>query len=249
MRKMNKEKRGELTTAQLVTIIVLIASFVIILSLFFRLDLGKTSDQEICHNSVVLKGQTKIVSGPLDCKTNYLCISANSDCTDFSASEVVKVSTDTEKIKDETMKAIADAMSSCWYEFGEGEIDYASGSVFGNKACAVCSIVNLDNSLKDVSISYDEFYNYLKTTKKTDSQTYLQYLYSTNNIGDFNNFYLTNYLSNNLDPNKEYFILTGISKKAVWGLFGKANPIPITIMEKTSDNYNLIGCDQFLTKA
>ena len=241
-----ESKKGELTTQQIVILIVLIVSFVIILFLIFRLNLGGTTNEEICHNSVVLNGQSSLTSGPLNCKTDYLCISASNSCTDFSSSNTATVpSGDKTKI----MKALADEMSTCWYEFGEGQVDYASGSALGNKICALCSIVNFDSSLKSSKISYNDFYNYLKTTKKTDTQTYLQYLYSTNNLDDFNNFYLTNYLSNTIDPSKEYFILTGISKKPVWGLFGKANQIPVTIMEKTPENYNTIGCDQFVTKA
>lgn len=247
--KMKKieSKKGELTTQEIVILIVLIISFVIILFLLFRLNLGGTTNEEICHNSVVLNGQSSLTSGPLNCKTDYLCISAGSSCSDFSASNTVKVSSGD---KTQIMKALADEMSSCWSEFGEGQIDYSSGSVFGNKACAICSIVSFDSSVKTAKISYIDFYTYLSTTKKTDTQTYLQYLYSTNSLSDFQSFYLTNYLSSNsIDPSKQYFILTGISKKPVWGLLGKENQIPVTIMEKTPENYNTIGCDQFLTKA
>ncbi|MGA2130428.1 MAG: hypothetical protein ABSG05_02320 [Candidatus Pacearchaeota archaeon] len=242
-----KNKKGELTTQEIVILIVLIISFVIILFLLLRLNLGGTTNEEICHNSVVLNGQSSLASGPLNCKTDYLCISGgSSNCINFFSSNKISV---VQNNKTQVMKVLADKMSTCWSEFGEGQIDYASGSVFGNKLCALCSIVNFDSSLKNSQISYKDFYTYLQTTKKTDTQTYLQYLYSTNNLDDFNSFYLTNYLSNSIDTSKEYFILTGISKKSVWGLFGKANQIPVTIMEKTPENYNTIGCDQFITKA
>ncbi len=243
--KMIKRKDGELTTQQIVILIVLIVSFVIILFLLFRLNLGGTTSEEICHNSVVLKGQSSITSGSLNCKTDYLCISGGGKCQSFSASNTMKVQ---QGNKTQVMKILADEMSACWYEFGEGQINYASSTITGNKACALCSIVNFDTSLKNTNISYENFYNYLRTTKKTDSQTYLQYLYSTSNLTDFNKFYLSGYLNNNIDPSKEYFILTGISKKPVWGFFGSTQ-IPVTIMEKTTQNYNTIGCDEFLTKA
>ena len=146
------------------------------------------------------------------------------------------------------MQQLANEMSSCWSEFGEGKINYASGGVFANKACAVCSIVNFDNSLKGASISYQEFYTYLQTAKKDSSQTYLQYLYSTGTPSTLSNFVIPNYLSGNINTSNEYFILTGISKSVVWGWFGN-NQIPVVILEKTSDNYNAVGCDEFLTKS
>ena len=99
-------KKGELTTTQLVTIIVLIASFAIILILLFRLNLGETTDSEICRNSVVLKGRTEGFAGTLDCKTQYICISGGSDCTNFSATEKVKVNSEE---RNETLEAIAEA--------------------------------------------------------------------------------------------------------------------------------------------
>ena len=64
--KNKKQKRGEITTTQLVTVIVLIASFVILLFLYFRLDLGATTDAEVCRNSVMLLGK----SGMMPMKIN-----------------------------------------------------------------------------------------------------------------------------------------------------------------------------------
>ena len=77
-----KEKKGELTTQQLIGLIVLIVSFGIILFFFVRLSLGETSDKEICHNSVVLKSQSALKTGPFDCKTSYVCI--GEECEDFN---------------------------------------------------------------------------------------------------------------------------------------------------------------------
>lgn len=239
------QKKGELTTQQIVILIVLIVSFVIILFLIFRLNLGGTTNEEICHNSVVLNGKSSIASGPLNCKTDYLCISGGSSCPDFSATNTANVASGN---KAQIMKALADEMSNCWYEFGEGKVNYVSTSVLGNKACAVCSIVGFGKNLNESSISYQDFYNYLRLTNKTGTETYLHYLYSSNNLTDFQNFYIPNYLANSINTSKEYFILTGMSKNPVSFIFG-SNQIPVTIMEKTNANYNEIGCDEFLTKA
>ncbi len=246
---LNKNKKGELTTKQLVVIIILIASFIIILFLIFRLNLGETSNKEICHNSVVLKGKSGVLAGPLDCRTNYLCISGGGDCEKISATSTVKVDT-----KNETMKALADEMSDCWWMFGEGKIDYVTPGTFTKVACSVCSIVEFKN-IPVGSISYQEFYNYLKTTSKTKAQTYLQYLYSTDTLGDFDEgFNPDNYLNNKIEAGKEYFILTGLAEQGIltprWKIWRtEATPQPVVILEKTEENYNKIGCDVFLTKA
>jgi hypothetical protein len=239
-----KGRKGELTTKQLVTIIVLIVSFIIILFLIFRLNLGETTNKEICHNSVLLKNQNKLTSGPLDCRTNYLCISEGADCGGTQTSKVEA------KTRNETLKALAEEMSDCWWQFGEGKIDYASGGAFGNAACSICSIVKFDGRAQTENpISYEEFYGYLRTTQKEGAQSYLQYLYSTNALESIREeFYIEGYLNGNLDLEKSYFILTGMKNSIVWGLFG-SNHIPVTIMEVSSENYDKIGCDEFLTKA
>lgn len=233
-----KDKSGELTTQQLVTIIILIASFIIILLLIFRLNLGKTSDQEICRNSVVVAGKLPL-GGSLDCKTHYFNV--------------------TSKDKTEEMKTLADEMSSCWYEFGEGKIDYISRGITEKVSCSVCSIASFDSRLKDTSISYQEFYDYLRTTKKTETQTYLQYLYGVNDLGFFSEgFNPTGYMNNKIEFGKSYFILTGMAKEGYFSpkwllswkvLPSKAAPQPVVILEKTKENYDAVGCDTFLTKA
>ena len=259
-----KDKHGELTTKQIVMIIILITSFIIVLFLLFRLNLGETTSKEICHNSVVLKEKSGILAGPLDCRTNYLCISGGKNCEEISATSTIKVDPDN---KNETMKALADEMSDCWWMFGEGKIDYADRGTFTRTACSICSIVEFDERLQEMdSISYEEFYDYLRTTPKTKTQTYIQYLYDTDTLDDLpQEALLDDYFSKTLEPGKTYFILTGVIKEGyltkigkfvspiilAWrSLFGTEEmPYPVVIMERTQENYNKIGCDIFLTKA
>ncbi len=247
------KKNAEITTTQLVTIIILIVSFAVILFFIFKLNLGETTNKEICHNSVVLKGQSELVSGPLDCKTNYLCISGGGECEEINPSSTVEIEASN---KDEFMEALAEEMSDCWFTFGEGKIDYA-GIAVGNKekaSCAICSIMAFDSEIG--SVSHQEFYDYLRTTKKSDSQTYLQYLYSVNSLEDFEQeFYLKDYLTERLESSKTYFILTGMVKEGWftprWNILRrlKSDHLQVTILEKTKENYDAVGCEEFLTKA
>jgi len=249
-----KNKKAELTTKQLVMIIILIVSFIIVLFLLFRLNLGETTNKEICHNSVVLKGKSPL-GGPLDCRTNYLCISGGEDCGEIPTTSTIEVDPSKEETKNEIMKAIADEMTDCWWMFGEGKIDYVSVGAFTKVACSICSIVEFDETLHEISISYEEFYNYLKTTPKTRTQTYLQYLYATNTLEGFGEgFRPENYLDKILEFDKIYFILTGMAEEGVltprWKIWEtEATPYPIVILERTPENYNKIECDIFLTKA
>jgi len=262
-------KKGELTTQQLVTIIILIASFVIILFLLYRLNLGQTTDAQVCHNSVVLQEQSKITSGNIDCKTNYMCVSGGDKCTAISQTNSVSIDTSksTAVIKNETFKALADEMSNCWWEFGEGKIDYSSDTGAKQKIeCSICSISAFDDKVQKAlgsGVTYNEFYNYLRTTPKTASQTYLQYLYGINTLSGLDNLTTSkDYLSNTFDFSKPYFILTGIVKEGYFSEYGinlyhfipftsgtPSAPYPVVILEKTQDNYNKVGCSEFLTKA
>ena len=140
--------------------------------LLFRLDLGQTTNKEICHNSVLLKAQSKI-GGTLDCRTNYVCISGEKDCEGFSSDYTIEISGNSEEeIRNATMKAIADEMADCWWMFGEGKVDYVRKGVLNENYCSICSVIHFDEKLKEKinDINYDEFYDYLSQTKKGSSE-------------------------------------------------------------------------------
>ena len=202
---MFKQKRAELTTQQIVLLIILITSFAVILILFFRLDLGgEETQKEICHNSVVLKGKGTLAKlaaggGSLDCRTNYVCISGGGKCEGINPTETKKINLidsekpeDIKKNKEAIMEVIADEMADCWWMFGEGKIDY--GGSWDSKLetivpwskynCAVCSDLKFDKIIQDKiqEINYNEFYIFLNSNKKDDSQTYLKYLYDSNSF-------------------------------------------------------------------
>ena len=178
-------KKGEITTKQIVVLIVLIASFAVILFLLFRLNLGAETDKEICHNSVILKSKGKGLVGGLDCKTGYVCISGGGECEGINPTETINVDAED---KNEIMKAIADEMADCWWMFGEGEQGYLGTDLQGDH-CAICSIVGFDNSINSEfpEITYEEFYNYLLETKKGISQSYLKYLYDVFDVESVKN--------------------------------------------------------------
>ncbi len=245
-----KNKRGELTTKQLVTIIILIVSFIIVLFLLFRLNLGETSNKEICRNSVVLKGQSALISGSLDCRINYLCVSGGGDCEEIPVTSKIEVNS---KNKEEIMKALADEMSDCRWMFGEDKkISYTGGAFSTGVHCAICSIVEFDKKINEETseISYLEFYDYLRRTQKEGSQSYLNYLYRVNSLdsleiqSQFKEVVDIN--SDSISTTERYSIITGIDNNLI-DFIEDDEWLKVYIIP-TSET-SLTQCDEFITKA
>lgn len=244
-----RQKRGELTTKQLVTIIILIVSFIIVLALLFRLNLGETTDKEICRNSVALRGQNKLISGPLDCRTNYLCVSGGGDCDGISSTQKTGVDPNS---KNEVMKAIADEMSSCWFQFGEGKINYGAGLASKAVHCGICSIVEFDEKTREnfPTITYNEFYEFLQTNAKEGSQSYMNYLYgvnSVNNVAD-KEYFNVDLDKGFIDTSQKQSILTGIDMNLKFLFLGNDDRILNTFIIPTSKT-SQTSCKEFITKA
>ncbi len=266
------KNKAELTTQQIVGLIILIVSFTIILILIFRLNLGETTDKEICHNSVMMKAKSVLKSGPLDCKTTYVCISGGGKCEQFSPTTTIEIdmNQEPEKIKNDTMKAIADEMVDCWWMFGEGEVDYVGlnvkGAAIGKMNCALCSKIKFSKDLNEVNIESENFKKFLTETKKSKGVSYFYYLYKTNNVDDFK--------IEDINLKEEYYVLTGIAEKGTLlsikdfflgsiddynKLFFSFLPLPkltkyenygpIPVIFKKKSELDKLNCDEFITKA
>lgn len=241
-----RNKKGELTTTQLVTIIVLIASFAVILFFIFRLNLGETTDKEICHNSVVLRGQSGLSTGPLDCRTSYVCISGGGECEQITATTTIEAGT-----KEEVMKALAQEMSNCWWMFGEGNIKYGEGFASTSVHCAICSIIDFDENVQEISdITYGEFYNFLSQTKKESTKTYLEYLYDTNNIGNIEDkeYFKVDLSSGFIDLKERQSIITGVDMNIKILFVGNDDRYLNTFIIPTNETSGT-ECKAFITKA
>lgn len=139
--------------AVIVTIILLlvIAGFLIY---FFATKWGpwisERSDEEICRLSVLAmaKGQIPYLrtGSPfsLRCKTKYLKIEES----------------DKNAIKEE----LANAMYRCWWQYGEGKLDFFSDwewKIGQEEHCMICSIIKFDETVTETSIRVEEFEKYL----------------------------------------------------------------------------------------
>ena len=162
-------KRGELTTQQIVTMVILITSFIIILFLLFRLNLGETSDSEICHNSVVMRGSSTLPteSVSLNCHTQYICLTADGTCEGLTKPKVIKV----ESLRDVYLE-LANEMANCFWMFGERKVDYVGSEGHHNNYCSICSQVLFDDSLSGIegidgksNISKDGLFDFMSHKK------------------------------------------------------------------------------------
>ena len=252
MKRKNTEKtKGEITSQQLVLIIILIVSFAVILFFLFRMDFGRLSEREICHNSVFSKATSRGFIGDLDCKTDYVCISGGQKCEEMNVKTTVKVNPEN---KEEIMNAIAEEMANCWWMFGEGKLNYLGideKRAWGRTTCAICSIIKFDKSIldKNHSISYREFYNYLNNVKIKGSETYFSYLYDSSDVDEFQKI---TYLKIDIDDtniidNQDYAVVTGVKNTAFWGLV-KGDIFIYSYYVKTR-NIPILNCQEFVTKS
>jgi len=230
-----KNKSGELSTQQIVLIIILIASFIVILFFLFRLGLGEKSEEQLCHNSVLQKASV-FSDAPLQCYRNYVCITKDGSCEELVKPEKIKATS-----LDEVYGALANEMADCWWMFGEGKVEYVGKDVTHNNYCSICSQIYFDNSLEDIEgvkdkkISKDELYDYLTKNNYSKEQTYSQYLMGTNDLsliksqGSFGN----------IEIGKQYFNVMGITSgvKNVWA----------TSLGAGATAYTLVGIIGYLT--
>ena len=215
---LKKSKKAELTTQQIVILIVLIMSFVVILYFLFRLNLGESSEKEICYNSVVMKGNPVLSKGDvsLNCQRTYVCLSKDGSCESMTNPNIKKVGEN----PNETYRILADEMADCWWMFGEGKIDYIKDKPLERNYCSICTQLAFDESMKEIEefnsgkIDKDKFYDYLAETQMSEGgETYAEYFLGTNNLLDFKqeSFSETGARTfGEINLDSQYFVMMGI---------------------------------------
>ena len=229
-----KFKKGELSTQQIVLLIVLITSFAIILFFLVRLNLGGESEKEICHNSVAMQSlPSAATSTPLKCSRDYICITQDKTCEGMLNPEKIKV-----KSMNDIYDSLAKEMANCWWMFGEGKIDYIGGKFGQRNYCSICSQILLDDSLKDIKegtpeeleelkqgkISKDRLYNYMSNNNLSKDKTYSEYLFGTNDIQELKKQVLENqdaqgtgtFGTMDIGEDNQQFVVMGIVSEQGW---------------------------------
>ncbi len=202
-----RNNRAELSTQQIVLIIILIASFTVILFFLLRLGIGEKSEEQLCHNSVLQKASV-FSDAPLQCDRNYVCITKDGSCEGLVKPEKIKV-----KNLDGVYEALANEMADCWWMFGEGKVEYVGKDFTKNNYCSICSQIYFDNSLESLEgvenkkLSKDELYDYLTKNEYSKDKTYSQYLFGTNDISIFKQ----EGSFGNIEIGEQYFNVMGIT--------------------------------------
>ncbi|HDZ60450.1 MAG TPA: hypothetical protein ENH46_01960 [Candidatus Pacearchaeota archaeon] len=221
-------RKAELTTQQIVLLIILIASFIVILFLLFRLNLGEITDNELCHNSVVMRGNAALSKDliPLNCKTSYICITEDGTCEEMTKPDIKEV-----KSEEEVYQVLADEMADCWWMFGEGKVNYVSRDLTNENHCSICSQIGFDNSLYDEdfgdkifeteNIDKKKLYDYMEDNKISGKEiNYYEYLYGVKNVPELTSQY--SYGKINLE--EQSYLVMGIKSKGTleWVIAGGA---------------------------
>jgi hypothetical protein len=191
-----KNKKGVVNKA-LIGMIIFLITVVAILIVFYNLNLGKITEQEACHLSVVARSSAIATTNlakntiPLNCKTQYVCLTEDGTCEKLTSPEIEKV-----KSKKEVYKVLANQLAECWWMFGEGKVDYIGEELSSGKLyCSLCAQVVFDESLTSLEglesgeIDKEDFYRYLTITDKDEIEkiSYWDYLYEESGLDEITN--------------------------------------------------------------
>jgi|GEM_PF-904222 len=222
------KKRGDISTAQIVLFIVLIASFIVIVYFLVRLNLGGETESQICHTSVVTRSTNfltqKVLTTPINCKTSYICLSKDGSCEKMTSPEIKKVGT-----KEGVYQVLAEQGADCWWKFGEGKLDYVGTEIryevngpTPKLYCSICSQIAFDDSLYSMFttdlgipdlpasdypslINKQEFYTYLANTNVPGKEiTYMDYFLGLKN---------SELISDALESKNSYFGYIDVKKQ------------------------------------
>lgn len=186
---MIKDKKAEMTSKQLITVILLITGFVILLFVFYRFNFEGSTDREVCHTSVVMRGSLPetfdIKKIPdLKCKTRKVCITdkifGKGDCEEELGKKYdsIRISKNKEKQEEEIKEFIAQELADCWSMMGEGKIQIFTREWSSTKRCSICSRISFDKSLKEEIKEIDKLGDYLISNNIPNKDiSYWKFLY------------------------------------------------------------------------
>ena len=171
------DRRGELTSHQLVLLILTVLGFALILLFLFGLQGLFSTEDEFCRLSVLKRATAQEAAGaagkgvaaafiPLQCQTKKVCVTAGGDCEgSFAGEEPEQVRVKSGEIQDgkETKPSVQHTVEQtlseeffrCWQMMGQGKLDlFGAGSAeFGlsqdKNVCVICSRIALDEGLTD----------------------------------------------------------------------------------------------------
>lgn len=182
------DKKGAITQATLVIIIIFAVSVVIILFVVTKLNLGGSVDKTACETSVSWRSALSSEYFPvgqklinLRCKTEKTCLYKDKkECNNLAGSDIEYIKVED---KDQINKAMADKMAECWAMMGEGKLDVFRKEAVDTGKCVVCTRIGFEDGLRKSVGSADGFISYMRTHQIEGREiSYWQFI--TNNAAD-----------------------------------------------------------------
>ncbi len=189
----NKRRKAELTSGQIVSIIILAISFIIILFILYKAyNWNPLIDRETCHESIVYRssvnwGLIKTSNMvPLKCQTEKVCLTmGGKECTQVGKNSpnnpvtTVKLDKDIISARQQVMDKIAEGMYDCHSMLGEGQLGFMPEKGYPKKYCLICARFVLDEEARQKieDIRYTELYQDLWKKVAPNKKTYLEYLH------------------------------------------------------------------------
>ena len=174
-----------MTQETLIAVIIIVISFIILGYAALRITgiIGPTFSKETCHSSVVLRGSSSIIKNlgffpGLKCKTEYKCLSMGGKCPPNY--ETIPVANE-----DDIKRELANAMYDCWWQLGEGKINFLGKTFLTQQTCLFCSQIAFDDKIKKNYPLINGFSEYLSTTSiPNTAMSYSTYFFSSSTIPD-----------------------------------------------------------------
>jgi hypothetical protein len=192
-----KSSRAEITSTQIVGLVLLILGFVIVLFLLQRFAIVGNIDRTVCHESVVLRGTVpSLVKNyvNLNCKTKKVCASDNlfgkGDCDAFAKSEnIVKAKVSD---KDDVERMISREVLECWNIMGEGKMSLFSSGLasFGiggvYPTCVICSRIDFEEGLEEkIDLANVDVLDYMNKHQAPNKEvSYLEAIIGEGSVSD-----------------------------------------------------------------
>ena len=188
--------KAAITQETLIYVIIIVVSFIVLGYAALKIAglIGPTMIKETCHTSVILRSSALLKGThftpellPLKCKTQQIEIS----------------SSDTEEISRE----LANAMYDCWWQLGEGKIDFFDSISWWNitnplakevSSCVICSQISFKDAALNKKINLVDYMS--KTRIPNRDITYLDYFNNQKTILP------SDIKINPIDTNKKYSI-------------------------------------------
>ncbi len=240
-----KEKRGEVSSFQVITIVLSIVGLFFLLGfLYFAFgDSGQAGSREACKLSVVARATALDelqATVPLKCTTEKICITGKlfgGECGQFAGEEnvrTVRLPRDVKEAARIIERESANAMFDCWNMMGQGKLDLFGKfpeKIFGSGGEATCVICSRIAIAEDVQ----ERENYQEILDEIDLNRYL----SNENVPGTGKSYWNTIVDDsfnvapsienlNLAPNEDKTIkISGISDNQIAFVFSQVRAIKV----------------------